>query len=265
MPSESATNASRSKDSLSKDSRPKDSRPKDPRSKRAAKKALPLWQEALLLVVSALVLALVVKTFLVQAFYIPSGSMDPTLHGCVGCSDNDRILVQKVSYWTGDVERGDIVVFDDPGGWLAPGAGGQATNGVQEALSLVGLYPTGGHLVKRVIGVGGDQVACCDAQGRITVNGEPVDETYLKARVQPSLSDFDVRVPAGRLWVMGDNRADSSDSRAHLGGPGGGFVPIDDVVGKVWTVVWPTSRLQVVDSAHEVFSDVPSGGAPTGS
>ncbi len=217
------------------------------------KKALPLWQEALLLLVSALVLALLVKTFLVQAFYIPSGSMETTL------DTNDRILVQKVSYWTGDVERGDIVVFDDPDGWLGPGDGQPAVHGVQRALSLIGLYPTGGHLVKRVIGVGGDRVQCCDSQGLISVNGEPVDETYLPRRMAPSLSPFDVTLPADKLWVMGDNRPGSSDSRAHLGTPGGGFVPTEDVVGRVWTVVWPWSRLQVVDGVGDVFAEVPSG------
>jgi signal peptidase I len=227
--------------------------------KPAAKKALPLWQEVLVLLVTALVLAVLVKTFLVQAFYIPSGSMETTL------DKDDRILVQKVTYWTGDVERGDVVVFDDPGGWLAPDEGREATNPLQRGLSLVGLYPTGGHLVKRVIGISGDQVECCDSGGRLSVNGEPIDETYLRTGVKPSLTPFDVTVPAGGLWVMGDNRSDSSDSRAHLGAPGGGFVAADDVVGKVWTVVWPWSRMQVVDGVGDVFEDVPVGGPSAGS
>lgn len=223
------------------------------------KKPLPLWQEVLLLVVTALVLAVLVKTFLVQAFYIPSGSMETTL------DLDDRILVEKVTYWTGDVERGDIVVFADPGGWLGPNEGRAATNPLQQALSLIGLYPTGGHLVKRVVGVGGDRVRCCDAEGRIVVNGESLEESYLRRGVEPSLTPFQVTVPADSLWMMGDNRDNSSDSRAHLGAPGGGFVPTDDVVGKVWTVVWPWPRIQVVDGADDAFADVPAGGPSSGS
>jgi signal peptidase I len=227
--------------------------------RKPAKKALPLWQEVLLLLVTALALAVVVKTFLVQAFYIPSGSMETTL------DKDDRILVQKVTYWGGDVERGDIVVFDDPGDWLAPAESREASNVLQRGLSLIGLYPTGGHLVKRVIGVGGDHVVCCDSQGRIEINGEPIEETYLRDGIKPSLTPFDQEVPEGSLWVMGDNRGDSSDSRAHLGAPGGGFVATEDVVGRVWTVVWPSSRIQVVDGVDEVFEDVPDGGSSPGS
>ena len=223
------------------------------------KRSLPLWQEVLLLLVTALALAVVVKTLFVQAFYIPSGSMETTL------DKDDRILVQKVTYWAGDVERGDIVVFDDPGGWLGPAESREASNVLQRGLSLIGLYPTGGHLVKRVIAVGGDHIMCCDQQGRIEINGEPLEETYLRDGIKPSLTPFDQRVPEGSLWVMGDNRGDSSDSRAHLGAPRGGFVSTDDVVGRVWTVVWPSSRIQVVDGVDEVFENVPDGGSSSGS
>ena len=178
---------------------------------------------------------------------------------------DDRILVQKVSYWTGDVERGEIVVFDDPGEWLAPEEGREAGNVVQEGLTLIGLYPTGGHLVKRVIGVAGDRVVCCDSEGRLEINGAPVDEDYLRPGLSPSDTKFDVTVPEGTLWVMGDNRDNSSDSRAHPQAPGGGFVSTDDVVGKVWTVVWPWSRMQLVDGVGDVFADVSAAGAPAGS
>jgi signal peptidase I len=218
------------------------------RRRRSKRKSLPWWQEMLVLLGTALVLAVVVKTFFVQAFYIPSGSMEPTLNV------NDRILVQKVSYWNGDVHRGDIVVFDDPGGWLGQEAQVQPHNTVQRALELFGLFPTGGHLVKRVIGVEGDHVRCCDRHGDIVVNGVPLDESYLPKRVHPSDSDFDVTVPEDHLWVMGDNRGASSDSRAHTGAPGAGFVAVDDVVGKVWAIVWPGSRLRLVDRP-EVFDD----------
>ncbi|MEP6527109.1 MAG: signal peptidase I [Nocardioidaceae bacterium] len=197
--------------------------------------SLPLWQEVLVLLVMALGLAIVIKTFFVQAFYIPSGSMNDTL------VKNDRILVEKMSYWFGDVQRGDVVVFDDPGGWLTPEESTRASNPVTRGLEFVGLYPAGGHLVKRVIGVGGDHVECC-TKGLITVNGVPLHEqSYLGPGDQPSQENFSVNVPTGDLWVMGDNRDNSADSRAHLGSPGGGFVPENDVVGKVFVVVWPFS------------------------
>jgi signal peptidase I len=209
----------------------------------APKKQLPLWQEMLLLLAIALVLAILIKAFLMQAFYIPSASMNDTL------VKNDRILVQKVSYWGGGApQRGDIVVFADPGGWLDPSEVQTATSPVTRTLELFGLYPTGGHLVKRVIGVGGDEVTCCDDQGRITVNGVPLNEkSYLAAGEKPSLIDFDVKVQPGYVWVQGDNRSNSADSRVHLGDPGGGQVPVDDVVGKVFAVVWPFDHATVVE------------------
>ncbi len=188
----------------------------------------------------ALVLAVVIKAVLVQAFYIPSGSMNDTL------VYNDRILVQKVSYWgDGGPRRGDVVVFSDPGGWLGGNEGPQAGNPIAKGLELVGLFPTGGHLVKRVIAVGGDTVQCCDGKGRIRVNGQPLQErAYLAPGTRPSLTTFKQEVPEGYLWVMGDNRPESADSRVHLGDPGGGFVPVDNVVGKVFAVVWPFGHMK---------------------
>lgn len=207
------------------------------------KKHLPIWQETILLLALALVLAIAIKALFMQAFYIPSGSMNDTL------VLNDRILVQKVSYWgDGGPERGDIVVFADPGGWLEGRAAEPTTNPVVRGLELFGLYPTGGHLVKRVIGVGGDQVRCCDKEGRILVSGVPLNEqAYLAAGEKPSLIDFKIDVPEGYLWVQGDNRSNSADSRVHLGDPGGGLVPVDDVVGKVFAVVWPLSHAKMVE------------------
>jgi len=203
---------------------------------------LPLWQEMLLLLGIALVLAVVIKALFMQAFYIPSGSMNDTL------VLDDRILVQKVSYWQGDPQRGDIVVFSDPGGWLGPGELRTADNPVARGMETFGLFPTGGHLVKRVIGVGGDRVVCCDKQGRITVNGVALHEqSYLAAGEKPSLIRFDVEVADDFLWVQGDNRSHSADSRVHLGDPGGGFIPVDDVVGKVFMVVWPWSHATMVE------------------
>jgi signal peptidase I len=217
------------------------------------KESLPVWQESLLLLAIALVLAIGIKYFFVQAFYIPSPSMEPMF------IKNDRILVQKVSYWgDNDPQRGDIVVFKDPGDWLGEDETRAATNPVTKTLEAVGLYPSGGHLVKRVIGVGGDRVKCCDADGRVTVNGKAIDESsYLPKGTLPSEEAFDVRVPEGHLWVMGDNRGNSADSRAHMGEPGGGFVSDDLVVGKVWALIWPWKRARWIHTP-KTFEAVPS-------
>jgi signal peptidase I len=160
---------------------------------------------------------------------------------------NDKILVQKVSYWFGEPHRGDVVVFDDPGGWLGPGETYVARNPIQKGLELIGLFPTGGHLIKRVVGVGGDRVVCCDSGGRLTVNGSVLDEPYLQG--DPGVNgdqEFDVVVPDDHLWVMGDNRGNSADSRVHLGDPGGGFVAVGEVVGKAWLRVWPLNRMGII-------------------
>ena len=199
------------------------------------KRQLPVWQESILLVATAMVMAVVVKTFFLQAFYIPSESMEPTM------LVDDKILVQKVSYWGSDVKRGDIVVFDDPGGWLGAEDSRHSSNVLQSALEKVGLFPTGGHLIKRVIGVGGDTVKCCSS-GKLTVNGTPLDEPYVLDETATKDETFEVKVRDGYLWVMGDNRGNSSDSRAHLGDPGGGQVSEDSVVGKAWLRVWPLGR-----------------------
>ncbi len=202
------------------------------------RRSLPIWAETILLLVLALLVSAVVKTFFVQMFFVPSGSMRPLF------VDDDRILVQKISYWGGDVQRGDVVVFDDPGGRWLGAEGVVRLTPAQKALSEIGLYPTGGHLVKRVIGIGGDHVVCCDSGGRITVNDVPLEEkSYIMAGAAPSERPFDITVPKGRIWVMGDNRSNSEDSRFHQDLPGGGTVPVDDVVGKVWAIVWPLDRM----------------------
>ena len=220
----------------------------DPKKKDSPGRAL---RETLLLLTFAILLALVVKTFFVQSFYIPSESMEP------GLVENDRILVQKVSYWgEGEPERGDVVVFEDPGGWL--GATPEPT-GVQSLLSLVGLYPDGGHLVKRVVATGGDRVVCCDDEDRITVNGTPLQESYLRQDTSPSQRQFDVTVPADSVWVLGDNRSNSQDSRFHLRDRDGS-VPLDNVVGRVWGIVWPTDRFERLERP-EAFDDVATAGS----
>lgn len=211
------------------------------------KRRIPGWLEMILLVVTALVLSVLVKTFLVQMFFVPSESMEPLF------VKDDRILVQKVSYWSNDVKRGDVVVFRDPGGWLGEGP---ELNGIQKVMSTIGLYPTGGHLVKRVIAVGGDRVVCCDDKDRVTVNGVPLDERdYLRRASVPSEREFDVAVPAGRLWVMGDNRDNSEDSRFHQQLEGGGTIPVASVVGKVWAIVWPPGRFTTVDRPRTFEQD----------
>jgi signal peptidase I len=223
-------------------------------------RAIPGWLEMVLLLVVALVLSLAIKTWFVQMFFVPSESMEELLQV------DDRILVQKVSYWGGDVERGDVVVFEDPGGWLQDT---QEPTGLRRLLVAVGLYPTGGHLVKRVIGVGGDTVACCDSEGRVTVNGVALDESsYLPPGVDPSEQEFSARVPEGRIWLMGDNRSNSEDSRFHRDLPGDGTVSAERVVGKVWAVVWPISRVDLLttpDTFDQDFSTSATGaGSPAG-
>ncbi|MGN0062942.1 MAG: signal peptidase I [Nocardioides sp.] len=234
--------------------------------KKAKKAPLPLWLESILLLCFAVLMAVVIKTFLLQAFYIPSQSMEP------GLVKDDRILVQKVSYW-GDngPQRGDVVVFKDPGGWLQ-GVSETPDNILVKAMSKIGLYPTGGHLVKRVIGLPGDTVECCDKKGRLLVNGEPVDEPYIRMPVSgcagPNPSQCEDKwtsgvIPEGKIWVMGDNRGSSADSSEHMCRtdetdcvPGHEFVPIDDVVGKVFVLLWPADRFDWIGTA-DAFDDVP--------
>jgi signal peptidase I len=228
---------------------------KSHREDKDKKESLPVWQESLLLLAIALVLAIGIKYFFVQAFYIPSPSMEPMF------IKNDRILVQKVSYW-GDKspKRGDIVVFKDPGGWLSDDETRSATNPITKTLEAVGLYPSGGHLVKRVIGIGGDRVVC-NQKDQLSVNGKALDEPYVNKGAQHCLggtgSPFDVRIPEGHLWVMGDNRDDSYDSRGHMGDPGGGFVADKLVVGKVWALIWPLKRAKWVHTPA-TFKAVPN-------
>ena len=215
-------------------------------SKGRPRRGLSWWQETALLIALAVVVSVLVKAFFVQMFYVPSASMKPEF------VKNDRILVEKISYWNGDVQRGDVVVFKDPGNWLGVAPEPQ---GLQKVLSTIGLYPAGGHLVKRVIGVGGDHVECCDDRGRVVVNDVPLDESaYLRDGMKPSQEKFDVVVPEDSLWMMGDNRSNSADSRAHRRLGNQGAVPVDDVVGKVWAIAWPWDRIEVLDDP-KIFDD----------
>src|SRR5215211_1056685 len=217
------------------------------RKAREAKKGS-LLRELPVLLLIAFVLALLVKTFFVQAFFIPSGSMEQTLHGCPGCT-GDRVLVNKVPYWFGDPQPGDIVVFKGPDTWSPEVTVTKPSNWFSGALLWLGRTvgvapPSEDDFVKRVIATGGQTVQCCDAQGRVTVDSRPLDEPYIFENTPIGERSFGpVTVPRGRLWVMGDHRSASADSKAHLGDKYNGTIAVDDVIGKAAVIVWPLNRL----------------------
>ncbi|KOV88696.1 signal peptidase I [Streptomyces sp. NRRL WC-3618] len=228
------------------------------RRRRSAVKEIPL------LVGVAVLIALVLKTFLVQAFVIPSGSMENTIQ--IG----DRVLVDKFTPWFGSKPtRGDVVVFKDPGGWLddepaaAKGADPVVVKQVKQGLTFIGLLPSDDEkdLIKRVVAVGGDTVKCCDAQGRVTVNGMPLNETnYIHPGNKPSSFTFEVKVPEGRLFVMGDHRANSADSRYHRTEAYSGTVSESSVVGRAMVIAWPFGHWTRLEEPN-TFSAVPGGSA----
>jgi signal peptidase I len=204
------------------------------------RKGRSFWKELPILVVVALLLAVIIKTYAVQAFWIPSGSMENTLE------INDRVLVNKIVYHIRDIHRGDIVVFNGDGSWdpgTVPTNGNILDQFFSGFASMFGFGHPGDILIKRVIGIPRDHVVCCDSQGRVTVNGVPLNEqSYLYPGSAPSLTRFNIVVPPGRLWVMGDNRYLSVDSRDHQGDPGGGTIPESAVIGRAFVIVWPPSR-----------------------
>lgn len=217
-------------------------------------------RDVIIIVLVAVLVSFMVKTFLVRSFYIPSQSMEDTL------LVNDRILVDEITPRFTAYARGDVVVFRDPGGWLPAtpeDTRSPIIQGIDWLLSLVGLSApdSDDHLIKRVIGVPGDHVVCCDALGQITVNGIPIDESvYVKLQSGESVPDtvaFDVTVPSDSLWVMGDNRDRSKDSRFNQEQPGKGFVPIENLVGRAFVITWPFNRFGLIDFHHEVFAGVP--------
>lgn len=213
-------------------------------------------RDLLLIVVAAIILSVGIKTFLFRSFYIPSPSMTNTLQV------NDRIIVNELVPGVVALKRGDVVVFKDPGGWLPPPVAGKLTGlaaGIDWALSAVGLSSSDNddHLIKRVIGLPGDTVACCGSGGQLTVNGVSLNETgyvNLPAGAPASATTFSVTVPKERLWVMGDNRNNSADSRFHTKTPSGGFVPESDVVGRAFVITWPADRWTWLSDFPAVFA-----------
>ncbi|GAA4898746.1 signal peptidase I [Streptomyces coeruleoprunus] len=227
------------------------------RRRRSAIKEIPL------LITVAVLIALVLKTFLVQAFVIPSGSMEQTI------KIDDRVLVDKLTPWFGSrPQRGDVVVFKDPGGWLQKENTPKkddpfVVEQVKQALTFIGLLPSDDEqdLIKRVVAVGGDTVKCCDADGRVTVNGVPLDEPYLHPGNAPSEIKFNVTVPPGRLFVLGDHRANSADSRFHLEEEFQGTISEEGVVGRAVFIAWPFAHWRGLEQ-RDTFASVPD--APPG-
>src|SRR4051794_25299513 len=221
------------------------------RGGREGKKKGSLLRELPVLLLVAFVLALVVKTFFVQAFFIPSGSMEQTLHGCPGCT-GDRVLVNKVPYWFGEPEPGDVVVFKGPDTWTPEVTVAEPSNWFTGALLWLGRTvgvapPSEDDFVKRVIATEGQTVECCDDEGRVLVDGQPLDEPYIFENNPVDQRDFPpVTVSKGRLWVMGDHRSASADSREHSSDKYSGTIGVDDVIGKAAHIVRPVGRFGVV-------------------
>ncbi len=214
-----------------------------------------LWsavREIVIIVLITILASFLVKTFFFRAYYIPSGSMEQTLQV------NDRIFVNLMVPGPFELDRGDVVVFGDTKGWLGEPAPVPA-NPVREVLEFIGLMPDSSeqHLVKRLIGLPGDRVQCCSADGLLTVNGTPIEEPYLHPGSAPSDIPFDVTVPEGHVWVMGDHRDASADSRMHREGPGGGFISLDDVTGRAEVIAWPISRWGDAGGDRDAFEAVP--------
>lgn len=238
---------------------------------RQKRKGRSFWRELPVLIVIALVIALVIKSFVVQAFFIPTSSMEDTLD--IG----DKILVNKLVYHFRSIQPGDIVVFNGDGSWEPVPAGAPANSDPLVRLydatldrlyhSIAGLFGTAPgqeDFVKRVIGVPGDHVACCTASGDVTVNGVPLHEqSYLFPGDAPSTQRFSITVPPGRLWVMGDHRSVSWDSRGHMQDPGGGTIPENMVIGRAFMIVWPPSRWRIlpIPSTFTQPGIVPAHGA----
>ena len=218
-------------------------------------------RDALVIVLAALVVSFLMKSFLIRSFFIPTDSMDPTL------VRDDRIIVSQLTPSPFEINRGDVVVFVDPGGWLSLQRGVNEEDPLSWAMDAFSIFvglsspDNNEHLVKRVVGLPGDTVECCDAKGRMNINGVPLEEPYASLPVgvsKVSSNDFSVVVPSDSLWVMGDNRYNSADSRRNMDKPGGGFVPIDNVVGRAIVISWPQNRWQWLSNFPDTFAGIES-------
>ena len=210
-----------------------------------------LLREIPIIIGSALIVSIIVKTFFLHFFYIPTGSMENTLQ--VG----DRIAVNKFGALFSEIKRGEIVVFADPDNWLGQAPDDQNSGLIGQGKNLlitIGVVPDPAkqYLIKRVIGVGGDTVICCDDQDKLQVNGKSVDEPYVYENDKASESNFNVTVPEGFIWVMGDHRAASSDSRFHTNDVNSGMVPLSKVVGRATFIVWPVSNLDFLEKGSDL-------------
>jgi signal peptidase I len=210
-----------------------------------------LLREFPVLVIVALAVSLIIKTFLVQFFFIPSGSMENTLQ------ISDRVAVNKIPFISGSIHRGDVVVFRDPANWLPePYAGSEnkVVAKIKEAFVAVGVLPNPAkqYLVKRVIGVAGDHIICCSKSGALEINGKEAVEPYIFAGNKPSEMDFNVTVPEGKVWVMGDHRGASADSRYHQDDVNNGFVPVSRITGRVYGIIWPLNHAGLVPNQNPI-------------
>jgi signal peptidase I len=236
-----------------------DEAPAESREQRPKSKGWKLFlRDVLLIFLAALVISFLIKTFLIRSFYIPSSSMEQTLH------IDDRIIVNQLTPALVPLDHGDVVVFRDPGGWLTPmhqEPSNWLIGTVDAILAFVGLTApdSNDHLIKRIIGMPGDTVVCCNDLGQLVVNGVPLDEPYITVpdgSIKATRDDFEVTVPENSLWVMGDNRYNSADSSFHKDDPSGGFVPIDNVVGRALLISWPDDRWTWLDNYPLTFSEV---------
>jgi signal peptidase I len=210
-----------------------------------------LLREIPIIIGSALIVSIIVKTFFLHFFFIPTGSMENTLQ--VG----DRIAVNKFGALFSEIKRGEIVVFADPDNWLGQAPDDQNSGLIGQGKNLlitIGVVPDPAkqYLIKRAIGVGGDTVICCDDQDKLQVNGKSVDEPYVYENDKASESNFNVTVPEGFIWVMGDHRAASSDSRFHTNDVNSGMVPLSKVVGRATFIVWPVSNLDFLEKGSDL-------------
>ncbi|MEQ4566278.1 signal peptidase I [Paenarthrobacter sp. CAP02] len=212
------------------------------------------WRFVLLALVLAVAISGLVRSLWLDVYYIPSESMEPLL------GTGDRILVSRTVYASEPIRRGDVVVFDGRGSFAPLSSGqGPLVDAVSAASQWFGLTGSDTTYVKRVIGVAGDHVRCCSADGRLTVNDQPVDEPYVYPGDEPSKQKFDVVVPEGRLWLMGDHRSRSADSRGLLGAPGGGMVPVERVIGRPVQIVWPLDRFAEMPRSAQAETPLKNG------